>query len=127
MTLGRIGGGLIILAGAVLAYVLAQPPPVIDGRVYAPDVTVPALLLGLGAVLVSIAGPKPLDGRLARAGVVLIAIGAVAVAAIKTIESGDNPMAGLAPVVVALASFIGGGLAIGASLARRRRGAEGRM
>ena len=119
MRLGRVGWAVVIVGAVALAYVLGQPAPQIDGRVYGPDVTIPAALLGLGAVIVGLAGPKPLDSRLARVGVGLLALGAFAIAAMKTIESGTNPMAGLMPLAVALVGFVSGGVAIAIALLRR--------
>ncbi len=120
LTVARLGGGLMALAAVALVYVLAQPGTVIDGRVYGPDVRVPAALLGLGALLVAVVPPKLLEGRLARTGMGFVALGAFAVVATYLVEEGTNPMAALTPLVVAIVSFVGGGLAILISLARSR-------
>jgi hypothetical protein len=117
---GRIGGIVIIAAGVALVYVLAQPATVIDGRVYGPDVMGPAAIFGFGAVLVAATGPRPLDARLARGGMALLALGAFAVVAMYVIEEGSNPMAALTPLLIAIAAFATGGLAVVVSLLRSR-------
>jgi len=119
MLLGRIGGGLILVGGAALAYVLAQPLTEVDGRLYGPDVTVPAAMLGIGAAVVSAAGSRPLHARLTRFGFGLIALGGLALIVAKAIEN-TGPMAALAPLLLAIAAIAGGCLSIGVSLARSR-------
>lgn len=118
MTLGRIGGGFIVLAAVALGFILVQPPLDIDGRVYAPDASIPFALFGLGAALVGAAGPRPLDARLTRFGVGLLALGAFAVVVMEALESSDNPMAPLTPLLIAIGAFLIGILATGLSLAR---------
>jgi peptidoglycan/LPS O-acetylase OafA/YrhL len=124
MRLGRIGWAVVILGAVAVAYDLGKPGRVVDGRVYGPDVTIAALLFGLGASLVSAVGQPPLDTRLARIGMALLAVGAFAVAAIKQVESSGNPMAGLTPVVIAFVAFVSGGLAVAVSLLRSRGSVE---
>jgi peptidoglycan/LPS O-acetylase OafA/YrhL len=120
MRLARIGWVVVILGAVAIAYALGQPAREVDGRVYGPDVTIAALLFGLGASLVSAVGQPPLDTRLARVGMALLAVGAFAVAAIKPAESSGNPMAGLTPVVVAFVALVSGALAVAVSLVRSR-------
>ncbi|MCI0345132.1 MAG: hypothetical protein L0221_06750 [Chloroflexi bacterium] len=120
LVLARIGWALIVVAGAGAAYVLSQPPLEIDGRVYGPDLTVPAALLGAGAALVAVVGSGPLGSRLGRVGMALLALGAFAVVAIEPAESSDNPMAALTPTVIAVVAFVSGGIAVAASLVRSR-------
>jgi peptidoglycan/LPS O-acetylase OafA/YrhL len=109
VTLGRIGGGLIILGGAALAYTLA----------IGPDHIAPAVLLGIGAAVVSAAGPRPLDARLTRAGLGLLAVGGLSVAlALAILNSDAEEMAELVPLLVALGAILLGCLAIGLSLLR---------
>jgi hypothetical protein len=117
VTLGRIGGGLIILGVAASAYVLGQPLTEVDGRLYGPDVTVSAAVLGIGAAVVSAAGSRPLDARLTRFGLSLLALGGLAVVVAKAIEN-IGPMAALTPLVIAIAALTGGCLASGLSLLR---------
>lgn len=119
MTLGRIGGGLIILGGAALVYALGQPLTDIEGRLYPPDVTVPAAVLGIGAAVVSAAGSRPLDARLTRFGLGLLALGGLAVVVAKAIEN-MGPMAALTPLLIAIVAITSGCLVTGFSLARSR-------
>ena len=108
ITLGRIGGGLILLGIPALVYT----------SVIGADLIVPAILLGVGAAVVSVAGPRPLDARLTRAGLAFLAVGGLSVAVGLAIESTDAEMADLVPVLIAVATIPVGCLATGVSLAR---------
>ena len=119
-TAGWFGIAVLVTAGVALIYVLGQPGTVVDGRVYGPDVTIPAALLGAGALVVGAAGARPFEARLARLGMAGIALGALAVIWIKLAEASSNPMAGLVPLVIAIACFLGGGVAIAFALVRAR-------
>lgn len=110
MTLGRIGGGFILLSCAAFAYTAATGL----------DLVVPATLVGIGAAVVAVAGPRPLDARLTRAGLAILAVGAVSNAVFTVIEqiSQGAPQEGLALFLISLAAIPVGSLVAGLSLAR---------
>lgn len=111
MTLGRIGGGIILVGGAALLYT------VVNG----PNFIAPAVLLGIGAAVVSVAGPGPLDARLTRAGLGLLAVGGLSVAlALAILNSDAEEMAELVPLLIALGAILLGCLVIGLSLLQSR-------
>ena len=109
MVYRRIGGGLILVGLATLAFVTATRSSVV----------LPAALLGVGAALVSVSARMPLDARLTRIGLGLLALGAFSVVVAQVVESSDaEEMAGLAPLLIAIGALAIGGLALGLSLAR---------
>jgi len=115
MTLGRVGGGLIILGGAALVFTLATVPDWVTGT----GLIAPAILLGIGAAVVGAAGPRPLDARLTRAGLGLLAVGGLTVAlALAILNSDAEEMAELVPLLIALGAILLGCLATGLSLLR---------
>jgi hypothetical protein len=115
MTLGRIGGGILLVGGAALVYTLAAVPDWVTGT----SLIAPAVLLGIGAAVVSAAGPRPLDARLTRAGLGLLAVGGLSVAlALAILNSDAEEMAELVPLLIALGAILLGCLATGLSLLR---------
>jgi hypothetical protein len=117
MTLGRIGGGLTLLGGAALLYTLVTVSDWVTGT----GLIAPAVLLGIGAAVVSAAGPRPLDARLTRAGLGLLAVGGLSVAlALAILNSDAEEMAELVPLLIALGAILLGCLATGLSLLRLR-------
>src|SRR5450756_1166930 len=116
MTLGRIGGVLLVAGGAaiLLAFGLGSAALAVGA----------IALVGLGAATLAMAGPWPLGGRLARAGLGLSAIGlagfTVSGLAIDDLHP-SSPLVGLALIVAVLVSVLAtgvGGLLIGASAVR---------
>ena len=111
MNLSRIGGGLLIVG--VAAFVAAA---VADF-----SLTAPAALAGLGAVLVAAAGPPPLDRRLVRFGLVMLAVGALSVAIMLAIQAATQhfpEMISLVPLLIGAVTLPAGCLAVGVPLAR---------
>lgn len=110
MTLGRIGGGFVLLSCAVFVYTAA-------GGL---ELVAPATLLGIGAIGVAVAGPRPLDARVTRVGLGILAVGAMSSAVFTVIErtSPGAPQEGLALFLISLAAIPIGFLVTGLSLAR---------
>jgi len=116
MTLERIGGVLLVAGGAaiLLAFGLGSSALAVGA----------IALVGLGAATLAMAGPWPLGGRMARAGLGLSAVGlagfTVSGLAIDDLHP-SSPLVGLALIVAVLVSVVAtgaGGLLIGASAVR---------
>jgi len=117
VSLGRIGGGILLVGGAALVYTVAAVLDWVTGT----SLIVPAVLLGIGAAVVSVAGARPLDARLTRAGLGLLAVGGLSVAlALAILNSDAEEMAELVPLLIALGAILLGCLSTGLSLLRLR-------
>lgn len=111
MNLGQIGGGLLLVG--VTAVVAAAVADV--------GLIVPAALAGLGAGVVAVAAPPPLDGRVTRVGLGLLAVGGLSVAVMLAIQAATRhfpEMISLVPLLIAAAAIPLGCLAVGVPLAR---------
>ena len=116
MTLGRFGGVLLVAGGAAILVAFSLGSSALAVGAIA--------LVGLGAATLAMAGPWPLGGRMARAGLGLSAVGlagfTVSGLAIDDLHP-SSPLVGLALIVVVLVSVVAtgvGGLLIGASAVR---------
>jgi hypothetical protein len=108
MRYGRIGGALVIGGwGLVAASVPLSYGPVPGAGAVA--VNVAAGIIAAGAALIAFAGPRPLDGRVVRLGLGILAIGLLGFTAssIAAARLTYDPLEDMPTVVL----FLGGGLA----------------
>lgn len=126
MSIGR-GGGLLFTSGLVLllaagAIQIARGAIGID-RDLDPLIATALGLVGVGAFVLGVEGPRPLRGRLAKAGLVSLAIGSVILAfAVNAWGSlhGIELDFLLVPLVGGVCAVALGGLAVALALARLR-------
>lgn len=120
MTLQRIGQVLLVAGGAVILLAFALGSGSLGVGAIA--------LVSLGAATLATAGPWPLGGRLARAGLGISALGLAAFTVSALAVDGlhpNVPLVGVALIVALLLAIVAtgiGGLLLGASAVRMIRG-----
>ncbi len=125
--LGFVGGLLLISSAIALAfYLIIEGLGVLvgaGGAIVSSILSASFLCEGIGAALVGLAAPPPLDGRASRVGLGLLAIGLLGAVLAGFQAFGSSVLAGQAIWAVASAVFLGstvGTLIIGLSLVRLR-------
>lgn len=122
MTPARVGGGLLVLGLAALPFT-SGPATLTVGPTPVFISAAAVVAFGVGAAMISIGRPIPLDGALVRSGMTLLALAAVAVAVSAVAGNGydSDPLeswAIIGPLIVALIAGLVGLVSIAIGLVR---------